>query len=345
MAGMYLGTLDHHDPLYEVLALRAYPKTRYPVFHVHRMSGHHLVYRYSEQTTKSSVVGKFFRVNGANEHTLERIKGEYRNLVRLRELGLAAPPYSVVKPLCREEKIGLAVAEEFVEGKDLDYFLRRAVYNGATRALKHALWRLASFLHTMHERSAGASIARHEDVGAYFQRIVGKLQRQGVIDRGQGTWFLEQRDRWLSAPFMMAEEVIVHGDATPTNFIFRGWDDVVAIDLERMRRSDRVFDVGMVCGELKHAFLWRAGDRYASEPFITGFLNGYAQHFRRPDEAFREITRRVPFYMALTELRIARNNWLQWDYRKRLTWEAGECLWWGWGTVDGAASVRTAPAV
>ncbi len=329
MAVAYLGTLDPRDPLYEVLALRVYPYSRDPLFRVDRLSTHHLVYRYREETTGTAVVGKFFRLDERNERTLRRIKSEYRNLLSLRYLGFTAYPHSVVKPLSSEEKIGLAVVEEFVRGKDLDHFLRLAASGGAARELKDALWRLASFLCALHDRSAGASIARHEDVGAYFQRIIEKLQRQGVIDRGQGVVYLKQRDRWLRAPFMLAEEVTVHGDATPTNFIFPGGGDVVAIDLERMRRSDRVFDVGMVCGEVKHAFLWRTGARDASEPFIRHFLKGYCTHFPSPGEAFGVLTRRVPFFMALTELRIARNDWLDWDYRRRLVWEAGECLRWG----------------
>ena len=37
-----------------------------------------------------------------------------------------------------------------------------------------------------------------------------------------------------------------HGDATPANFLFGDHMDVAAIDLERMKRGDRMFDVGRV---------------------------------------------------------------------------------------------------
>ena len=36
-----------------------------------------------------------------------------------------------------------------------------------------------------------------------------------------------------------------------------------------------------------------------------------------------------PFYMALAELRIARNAYLSWDYRRWLVAEARRCLAWG----------------
>jgi aminoglycoside phosphotransferase (APT) family kinase protein len=326
---MYLGTLHRSDPLYEVLAGRVCPSTRNPVFHVRRLSSRHLVYQYAEQATGKTVVGKFFELTESDQDKVARIKGEYSNLVSLRSLGFSAHPYSVVKPLCYDEKIGLAVAEDFVKGRDLDYYLRGAAWGGDRDGLKRSLSLLAAFLYALHEKSAGARIARLEDTDSYFRRIVSKLEHQNVLDADQVTAILALGEKWLGRVYMAAQEVTVHGDATPTNFIFRDTGDIVAIDLERMRRSDRALDVGMVCGELKHAFLWRTGNPWASEPFIRYFLKRYAHHFPSPHDAFTEITRRIPFYMALTEMRIARNDWLDWKYRKRLAWEARECLWWG----------------
>jgi hypothetical protein len=93
-----------------------------------------------------------------------------------------------------------------------------------------------------------------------------------------------------------------------------------------MKNGDMTFDVGMVCGELKHAFLWRTGNPFNAEPFIRHFLKRYTARFGNSRQAFRNITLRTPFYMALTELRIARNLYLDWNYRKRLVHEAMECL-------------------
>ncbi len=43
-------------------------------------------------------------------------------------------------------------------------------------------------------------------------------------------------ERWLShSRFRKIRNVIIHGDATPTNFLFTGNADVAAIDLERMK--------------------------------------------------------------------------------------------------------------
>ena len=120
--------------------------------------------------------------------------------------------------------------------------------------------------------------------------------------------------------------VLVHGDATPTNFIFHPEDGVTAIDLERMHTADCVYDVGMLAAELKHHFAWRQLRADAAEPFISHFFHAYCEKFPNPQEAFRDITKRNRFYMALGELRIARNPWLIRPHRLWLIEEAMRCL-------------------
>jgi hypothetical protein len=93
-----------------------------------------------------------------------------------------------------------------------------------------------------------------------------------------------------------------------------------------MKYSDRVWDLGMVCGEIKHAFLWRRRDRAGAEPFIRHFLKAYAAFSPEPGKIFHRICRVNPFIMAVTELRIARNTYLDRPYRRLLIEEARECL-------------------
>jgi aminoglycoside phosphotransferase (APT) family kinase protein len=120
--------------------------------------------------------------------------------------------------------------------------------------------------------------------------------------------------------------VLVHGDATPSNFMFGRGDHTMAIDFERMKWADRVFDLGRLCGELKHFFLQSTGDAHAAEPFIGHFLWEYCCHFPDRMSAFRSITRRTPFHMGITLLRIARNFWSDGEYRWRLVREAKAIL-------------------
>jgi len=329
MKTAYLGILDYRDPLYEVFLDRVCPDITGPSFHVDRMSGGG-VYRYTEEQTRRALVGKFFQLDDDRHERLVRIKGEYDKLRTIRSFGFDAFPHYVVQPLAREERIGLAVVEEFITGRDLDHYIMKAICRNGHDSLKRRLSALAGFLRALHERTATQQPVVPDPISGYFRKVVEKLHRQTVLGNDERAWALRLMDRWLLRMDLEREtRVLVHGDATPTNFIFTGGSNVVAIDLERMQESDCMFDVGMICGELKHAFLWRRNDRFASEPYIRHFLKSYAAYFPDPKDAFRRITRRNPFFMAMTEFRIARNDYLDWTYRRHLAVEALECLKWG----------------
>ncbi|MCK7471501.1 MAG: hypothetical protein MZU95_12565 [Desulfomicrobium escambiense] len=81
-----------------------------------------------------------------------RIKGEFEKLVQVRRYGFDAGPHYVVRPIAREERIGLALVEDFVRGKDLDHYVKRAIYEGRTNRLRDRLSKLAAFLYTLHTK-------------------------------------------------------------------------------------------------------------------------------------------------------------------------------------------------
>ena len=329
MNDTYLGILDCHDPLYEVLLTKVCPHVRDPQFHVNRMpsSG---VYKYTEEKSRTAIIGKFFRLDDTQYDRVTRIKGEYDNLHILREYGFSTAPNYVVRPITRELSIGLALVAEFIRGRDLDYYIQSAIYRGDCSALKDRLSILAAFLYTLHSRTRTGNDMDPDHLRAYFEKVLGKLYVQKVVSKAERVEYMRVMEIWLSrSRFRKIRNVIIHGDATPTNFIFTEHGDVAAIDLERMKISDMVYDIGMVCGELKHAFLCRTGNPDGSEMYIRHFIKKYAGHDKNRERAFVKITRRTPFYMAMTELRIARNEYLDWDYRKRLAFEALECLRWG----------------
>lgn len=326
MSTSYLGRLEYSDPLYEILLTRVCPGVKDPCFLVSRTSSRR-VYKYTEEKSGAAVIGKFFRPDDPRQEKVMRLKGEYDNLVRIREYGFDSSPHYVVRPLTREESIGLALVEEFIPGKSLDHILQKAIFHGKTEALKERLSSLACFLRLLHGKTEKKMRVDLEPVQKYFRKVVDTLYTQRVIQQGDRERFLRLMDIWLSREIMQkTKRVTVHGDATPTNFLFRGEREVVAIDLERMQDSDRAYDVSMICGELKHAFLWRTGNPHAAEYFIRHFIAAYCCRSGETAGAFREITLRNPFYMALTELRISRNSYLGGWYRKRLAAEALECL-------------------
>jgi len=93
-----------------------------------------------------------------------------------------------------------------------------------------------------------------------------------------------------------------------------------------MKRGDRMFDVGRVAGELRHAFMRDSGDGHRAEPFIEHFLREYSSHFPEREQTFESITARAPYYMALNLLRIARNDYIGQDYGGRLVTQAKRLL-------------------
>lgn len=329
MSKHYIGHLSTHDPLHQYLQHDILPQvgqdSQAARFRVFRMQGSNEVYCYEEQHSRVQVVGKFFASNGNSkiESAYQRMEREFHNLHLLRNYGLAGYPHYIVRPLgCNGWLNGLLV-EEYCSGRSLSNVITTAISYGQRDELFAKLTALAYFLATLHNRTAnGYGVDFNQDC-AYLDRLVHKLHKRQFIGWDEVNEFCWLRDRWREQPRMWEDQqVLVHGDATPANFLF-GYDlGVIAIDLERMKRADRVFDVGRIAGELQHFFLQSTGNKYAAEPFIGHFLWEYACHFPDRYSAFRSITGRVAFQMGLTLLRIARNSWVSYDYRRQLIEEA-----------------------
>jgi aminoglycoside phosphotransferase (APT) family kinase protein len=160
----------------------------------------------------------------------------------------------------------------------------------------HLYWRLKAlvyFLATQHDRTANGTAVNFDPDCRYFDIVAGRLKkahriRQADIDELSGL-----RDCWRDRPRMWQDQQVwLHGDATPANFLFGPGMDVAAIDLERMKRGDRMFDVGRVAGELQHAFM-NAGDRHRADPFIEHFLWEYSSHFSDRQRTFDSVTTRA----------------------------------------------------
>ena len=289
---------------------------------------HSKVYLYEERHSRAQVVGKFF-VNGGTkggkdtDEAARRMWQEFDNLQVLRSYGLAGYPHHIVRPLGTNAWLNSILVEEYAQGVPLSAFVSDAIHKRQSQPLFEKLTALAWFLATLHNRTAnGQGVDFHQDC-AYLDRLVRKLQSQHVL----GVWDADElywlRDRWREKPRMWEDnQVLVHGDATPSNLLFGRGLSVIAIDLERMKRADRAFDLGRIAGELQHYFLQDSGNKEAADPFIGHFLWEYSCHFPDRDRAFRSITSRLPFQMALTLLRIARNSWVSAPQRARLVEEA-----------------------
>jgi aminoglycoside phosphotransferase (APT) family kinase protein len=325
----YLGHLSSHDPLHAYLAQSVLPQIGAGVrngsaeFRVFSMKDDK-VYLYEERNSRAQVVGKFF-VSSCHRPVdgMERMRREFDNLQLLRGYGLAGYPHHVVRPLGTNERLNSILVEEYAEGIPLSVFVTGAIHQGQSQSLFDKLTALAYFFATLHNRTAHRDRVDFNQDCAYLDKLVRKLHAKRVIgacDVDELSWL---RDRWREKPRMWEDnQVLVHGDATPSNLLFGRGLSVIAIDLERMTKADRVFDLGRITGELQHYFLEATGSTHGAEPFIGHFLWEYACHFPDRSSAFRSITLRLPFQMALTHLRIARNSWVSAQHRRRLVEEA-----------------------
>jgi aminoglycoside phosphotransferase (APT) family kinase protein len=319
----YVGHLDAADPLYGYLSHQILPQmganghvADFRVFSVKDGK----VYLYEEKHSGARLLGKFFTA-------AHRMHQEFHNLEHLRSYGLDGYPHHVVRPLGANESLHCVLVEEHCSGASLSSLINAAIHQGKMQQLFGKLTALAWFLATMHNRTAnGLGVDFSEDC-AYLDQLVRKLQSRQTIAAWDADELYWLRERWRDQPRMWEDQqVLTHGDATPSNFLFGDGMNVIAIDLERMKRADRVFDLGRIAGELQHFFLQATHNKYAAEPFIGHFLWEYSCHFPDRERAFRSITGRVPFQMGLTLLRIARNSWVGPAHRQRLVEEAKTIL-------------------
>lgn len=329
MGKQYLGHLSPDDPLREYLSDCILPQVgvneKPSDFRVFRLKSTK-VYLYEESRSRAVVVGKFFnQLNAGAENAAAagRMQQEFENLKLLRGYGLSASPCQIVRPLGANAWINCVLIEEFCPGTPLTSIINRAISSGSGGELYSKLTALAHFLATLHNRTANGEGVNFSLDCDYLNKLVHKLRSKDFLSAGEADEIYWLRDRWRDRDQMWRDrQVYVHGDATPSNFLFGSGPNVVAIDLERMRRADRVFDVGRIAGELQHFFIQATGNKYAAEPFIGHFLWEYCGLFPDHEVTFRSVTSRLPFQMALTLLRISRNSWISPTHRRRLIEEA-----------------------
>jgi len=288
------------------------------------------VYLFLERRKNIVVVGKRFKVESVllEDAWLEADK-EYLNLKLLRErFGMSGSTDYVVAPLGRSKELSALLVTEKAPGRTLDYYIARAVHEQQRNELFDKLSHLARFFVKLHQISETDRTVPPDLPQAYMEKLLDHLRKE-LLSPSEGAAIEQYSSRWWDEESILVtdREVIVHGDATPTNFLFYA-NSVVGVDLEEMKWADRCWDLGFIAAELKHHFMWRMGDGWAAEPFIGHFLWQYAVNYG-DTRFFHAVTRRIPLYMALGLLRIARNNWLGEHYRKNLVVEAQQCLRFG----------------
>ncbi len=333
MNGKYVGYVAGDDPLHGFLSriVRDLMGVRegQPAFRAFRLSGSNLVYAYQEKFSRVKIICKFYgpKFGPDLDKAAWKARQEYEGLKTLRRYNLIGSPHHVIRPLGFSRDINGVLAVEYYAGEEFSHAIARATHH---RDDAHLYWRLkalAYFLATQHDRTANGAGVDFDADCQYFDTIAGRLRKARRIGADDAGELCRLRERWRDRPRMWQDQQVwLHGDATPANFLFGDGMDVAAIDLERMKRGDRMFDVGRVAGELQHAFMRDAGDRHRADPFIEHFLWEYSGHFPDRQRTFESLQGRAPYYMALNLLRIARNDYIDRDYSGRLVNQAKRLL-------------------
>ncbi|MCX5987606.1 MAG: phosphotransferase [Chloroflexi bacterium] len=294
-----LGPLPHSDPAHSVLVRHVFPQLGVngdrARIRAYRLGGSNAVFEYEDRESGAKVIGKFYGRPGipASGAITNRMLREFRAIERMRGIGLDGHPHQVMRAFAAVPEIGGALFLEHLEGETLGVVLD-AVAKGkqSSSDLYSRLTALAYFLATMHNRTAREEpVAFATDV-KYLRKLSRTLRELGHLGESADREFRALGERWMGfGPMWEDRKVLLHGDATPANF-----------------------------------FLRNRGSRRAAEPFIGHFLWEYACHFPDRHDAFAHICARIPFHLATTLLRIARNEWVADDYRAVLLDSARDAL-------------------
>ena len=339
MSGWHVGVLSADDPLHRFLAEEVLGETlavdgSKAEFDVYQLDVSGTVFHYADRQSSVGVVGKFYghkwlhgSQSGETDLRASLMQREFENLKKARALGFTGPPHHVVRPFTVSERLNCVLFEEYAPGHDLHFAIDQAIHHGQHERLAVWLADVAYFLAELHNQSSqGFQVDPLRPI-RYLDQLISELISWDILQPEGQQRLVRLRDQWAGEGALDGvDAVLIHGDATPTNFLFRADHDLAAIDLERLNPSDRAADLGRVAAELKHLFWLYTQDRWASEPYIQHFYGSYVRHLHATADTKVTLTNRGRFYMGCDLLRISRNDWLDLGYRRLLIQEAQECL-------------------
>jgi len=296
------------------------------------------VYYFQFSGNGLAVVGKFLSAYPPASAADLSLGQEYHNYQQAAALGLTAGRFRIPRLLGRQPELRLGLLLEAVPGPDLDRLISGAAEQGGLPSLYQGLASLAELLAFWHSLPVPQAPVSSLEALKYLDKLKRQLRRQGVLTPEDEAALDEEGAAWEIRLAQFPErQVLVHGDATPTNFLFpngggqanQPGGGVVALDLERLRAADRLWDLSWVAGELKHAWAWRTANPAAAEVAISHFFRTYLAALPGDPQLTERLCLLNPFFMALAELRIARNAYLTWEHRRWLVAEARRCLTFG----------------
>jgi aminoglycoside phosphotransferase (APT) family kinase protein len=331
MAGIEVreGRLSKSSRLYRHLTERhraaALRIGRHPDIALRKLSGSHDVFLLKCAGSGRELVLKSFAKHQGPSGRLERyLDNEYDSLKRIRKFGVTSRHWTAVKPVCRDRE-ALFFVEEKAEGTPLDHHLSREIADGDDR-LYEKLDLIAGFFASLHHKTRVRQPANAFSLRQELERHAAQSCRAGGLDGGEQREARSLIRRWCdSSAIRHAARSLTHGDATTTNFIYNR-DRLVAIDLERCKYRDPVYDLGMLAGELFSVAMSATSNPYNADRYLGHLYWKYAGNFRDQQGTFNRLTARNPLYMANSLLRMSRNGYFSVEHRKKLGFYALECL-------------------
>ncbi len=328
------------DPLYHflsdnVLAEAMGLASRAHLFHITALDGTDAVFRYFDEETRADLVLKFYGrrwvdgTGGRPERRAHNARTEFQNLIEIRTLGFNGGPHLVPRPYGISDTAELALAKDHVFGVTAQELIHHALRSGETTpsSLGELIGEVAWFLKDLHTRSQGVLPVQGSSAVNELDAALEDLSRIDILGPREGASLRAIRDAWdRSGTLSRGMRVFCVRDANFSNFVRTPGGALANIDVEAAGWGDYAHDLGCVAAELKHLFLLHGRGRGASEEYIRRLYESYFSDGFMMSESFESMTQRGRFFMGLFELRMARNGWLDWDYRKGLIREAIACL-------------------
>ena len=274
------------------------------------------------------MVGKFYSAYPAATPADPGLVQEYHHYLRAAALGLTDDPARIPRLLGRRPDLRLGLLLEAVPGPDLDRLVRRGRLDRTRWPTSFGAWKawLNSWPFFTPAPAGGRGVG--PEALSYLDKLWCNCTRQGLLTGEDEADLDSRRAAWeVRLAQFPDRQVLVHGDATPTNFLFPE-GRAVALDLERLRPATASgTSPGWPANSNTPGPGAPARRPRPKQPSATfsGPIWG-----PQPDPGpGRTPFLLNPFYMALAELRIARNAYLAWDYRRWLVAEATRCLTYG----------------
>ncbi|HSJ56264.1 MAG TPA: phosphotransferase [Anaerolineae bacterium] len=287
-----------------------------PAWHVARLSS--AAHVYQEQATGWAIVAKYHGVK-TGEDAGRHAQREWDAVAEAHAAGLAGGD---VRALRAHGLWRGTILLEYVEGLTLHDSI--AVRRSQPGMLVPRLQATARLLATLHGGGAHPDVpAGFQPAVSYAHRVIDNLSRWGVLqDQPHVVDALRTLvGRWAERREMSGfNSVLLHGDATTTNFVFPSAGGVVGVDWERASIGDPAADLGRLMAEVAHSIAQLGGGASEAEPFLGRLAEAY-RHALAPGIDAEALLHRARFYRATSTLRVARNGWLSRQVRLALVAE------------------------